>query len=409
MDEGLMLLLVGAVLAASVVVALGAARTGLPVLVAFLGLGMLLGSDGPGGIEFDDAELARQVGIVGLALILYEGGLQTSWRRLRQRRGTGGAAQHGRRRRERRSHRGRRAYVLFDLSLARGDPARRRRRVHRCGRRLRDAPLHAHPPAGGAHARGRVGRKRPDGDRAHAWADRLDRASRRLRVRRPGAPRRPPARSRTRRRCLARRGGRVALRPTASLRSERLRRSRRSPRGCVSFGAADVIGGSGFLAVYLVGLAVGSTPSRYRRQLVAFHEGLAFVAQVVLFIVLGLLVFPRQLPDVAAAGLGSGPAPRARDPACSRSGPRPRSATSPPASGCCSDGPAFAGPYRSCSRPSSSPPTFLTPNTIFNAVFFVVVVSAIVQGTTLERFAREAPSPLAVAAYAARLRSRWAR
>ena len=38
-----MLLVVGAVLAASVVVALGAARTGLPVLVAFLGLGMLLG------------------------------------------------------------------------------------------------------------------------------------------------------------------------------------------------------------------------------------------------------------------------------------------------------------------------------------------------------------------------------
>ena len=37
-----------------------------------------------GGIEFDDAELARRVGIVGLALILYEGGLQTSWRRLRE-------------------------------------------------------------------------------------------------------------------------------------------------------------------------------------------------------------------------------------------------------------------------------------------------------------------------------------
>ena len=59
MDEGLTLLLVGAVLCASALVALGAARTGVPVLVAFLALGMLLGSDGPGGIEFDDAELAR--------------------------------------------------------------------------------------------------------------------------------------------------------------------------------------------------------------------------------------------------------------------------------------------------------------------------------------------------------------
>src|SRR3954447_5736054 len=83
-DQGLLMLLVGAVLGASVLAAHGAARTGLPVLVAFLGLGMLLGSDGPGGIDFDDAELARRIGVVGLALILYEGGLQTSWRRLRE-------------------------------------------------------------------------------------------------------------------------------------------------------------------------------------------------------------------------------------------------------------------------------------------------------------------------------------
>ncbi len=83
MDEGLALLVVGAILAASAFAALAATRTGVPVLVAFLALGMLLGSDGPGGIDFDDAELARQVGIVGLALILFEGGLQTSWRRLR--------------------------------------------------------------------------------------------------------------------------------------------------------------------------------------------------------------------------------------------------------------------------------------------------------------------------------------
>ena len=70
----------------------------------------------------------------------------------------------------------------------------------------------------------------------------------------------------------------------------------------LAFGAADSIGGSGFLAVYLVGLAVGSTPSRYRRQLVAFHEGLAFVSQVTLFVVLGLLVFPHELPHVALRG-----------------------------------------------------------------------------------------------------------
>src|SRR5215218_6065658 len=83
-DEGTLLLVVGAILAASILVALGASRTGVPSLVAFLALGMLLGTDGPGGIDFDDAELARTVGVIGLAAILFEGGLSTSWRRLRQ-------------------------------------------------------------------------------------------------------------------------------------------------------------------------------------------------------------------------------------------------------------------------------------------------------------------------------------
>ena len=63
-DEGTILLLVGAILTASIVVALGASRTGVPSLVAFLALGMLLGSDGPGGIDFDDAELAREVAAI---------------------------------------------------------------------------------------------------------------------------------------------------------------------------------------------------------------------------------------------------------------------------------------------------------------------------------------------------------
>ena len=51
MDEGVLLLVVGAILAASIFAALAANRTGVPVLVAFLALGMLLGSDGPGGID----------------------------------------------------------------------------------------------------------------------------------------------------------------------------------------------------------------------------------------------------------------------------------------------------------------------------------------------------------------------
>src|SRR5882672_7064631 len=51
-------------------------RLGAPTLLLFLGLGMLLGEDGPGGIHFDDATLVRDAGSVALALILLEGGVR---------------------------------------------------------------------------------------------------------------------------------------------------------------------------------------------------------------------------------------------------------------------------------------------------------------------------------------------
>jgi len=54
-------------------------RLGVPALLLFLGLGMLAGSDGIGGIEFTDAELAQAIGVVSLALILFDGGLSTAW------------------------------------------------------------------------------------------------------------------------------------------------------------------------------------------------------------------------------------------------------------------------------------------------------------------------------------------
>lgn len=81
--EGALLLVVGLVLLAGVATAFTAARASVPVLVAFLGVGMLLGSEGLGGIEFEDAELARTVGIIGLAAILFEGGLSTRRRDIR--------------------------------------------------------------------------------------------------------------------------------------------------------------------------------------------------------------------------------------------------------------------------------------------------------------------------------------
>ena len=52
-------------------------RTGAPLLLVFLGLGMLAGEDGPGGILFDDFEATYVVGSTALAIILFDGGLRT--------------------------------------------------------------------------------------------------------------------------------------------------------------------------------------------------------------------------------------------------------------------------------------------------------------------------------------------
>ncbi len=58
-------------------------RFGVPALLLFLAVGMLAGSDGPGGIDFDNAELAQSLGIVALAVILFAGGLDARWSSVR--------------------------------------------------------------------------------------------------------------------------------------------------------------------------------------------------------------------------------------------------------------------------------------------------------------------------------------
>lgn len=58
-------------------------RLGVPSLVLFLGIGMLAGSDGIGGIYFDNPALVQLLGVIALALILFAGGLDTEWEALR--------------------------------------------------------------------------------------------------------------------------------------------------------------------------------------------------------------------------------------------------------------------------------------------------------------------------------------
>jgi cell volume regulation protein A len=375
-----MLLVVGAILAGSILVALGAARIGVPSLVAFLVLGMLLGSDGPGGIEFDDAELARTVGVVGLAAILFEGGLSTSWRRLRRVAvpatllATVGVVAST-------VLTGFAAYYLFDLSwlesvllgavVASTDAAAvfatlRFTHIRRRLARTLEAETGLNDPVAIALTVGFIAWiEEPDFEFPDLVLSIVEQLGIGLVIG-------------------------VGLAIVAQWVFARLPHSVGSfapvasvAAGALSFGVTDVAGGSGFLAVYLVGLAVGSTPSRHRRQLVAFHEGLAFLAQVTMFVVLGLLVFPRDLPEVALAGLALAvllmvvirPIAVWLSTALSSFTARERMLL------------GWAGLRGAVPIVLA---TFVLSadvehaETIFNAVFFVVVVSALVQGTTLE-------------------------
>ncbi len=73
--------------------------------------------------------------------------------------------------------------------------------------------------------------------------------------------------------------------------------------GLVAFGLAAVFGGSGFLAVYIAGIVLGSSSIVFRRGIFSFHDAIAWLGQIVLFVMLGLLSFPTRLLAVAWEGL----------------------------------------------------------------------------------------------------------
>ena len=81
-DPGL--LLAGILLLVGVVAASMASRFRIPSLLMFLGLGMLVADDGLALVRFDDAALAQNIAVVGLVVILFEGGLGTDVASLRR-------------------------------------------------------------------------------------------------------------------------------------------------------------------------------------------------------------------------------------------------------------------------------------------------------------------------------------
>jgi cell volume regulation protein A len=367
-----------------VAAAFAAARASVPVLVAFLGLGMLLGSDGPGGIEFDDPELARTVGVAGLVAILFEGGLTTSWRDIRPIAlpaallSTVGVVVTA-------LVTGAAAYALFDLTLVESlllgavvgstDAAAvfstlRFTTLRRRTAGLLEAESGANDPMAVALTLGLIAWVTEPG---YAGGDLALLLVRQLGVGLVAG-------------CLlgavamwALRRLPLALAPFAPVLSLAI--------AALAFGATDVVGGSGFLAVYVVGLAVGNSGVLVRESLVAFHGGVAFLAQVILFVVLGLLVFPSRLGEVVVPGLvlALALALVARPVAVwlslpfARFGIRERTFVS--WAGLRGAVPIVLATFVQSADLAES-------ETIFNAVFFVVLVSALIQGPTLEPLAR---------------------
>jgi len=155
----------------------------------------------------------------------------------------------------------------------------------------------------------------------------------------------------------------------------------------VAYGAADVLHGSGFLAVYLAGLMLGSAAIPARQTIATFHEGIAWVAQLAMFLVLGLLVFPSQLWAVALEGtvlacvlmFVARPVATAIVTAPFGFGWREQAVL------------GWAGLRGAVPVVLATFPVIEgvpRSHDFFNIVFFAVLLSTVVQGTTFEPFAR---------------------
>ena len=69
------------------------------------------------------------------------------------------------------------------------------------------------------------------------------------------------------------------------------------------FSSTSLLGGNGFLAVYLAGIVANTKEFVHKKNLIGFHDALSWIMQITVFLALGLLVFPSELPEIALSGL----------------------------------------------------------------------------------------------------------
>jgi len=301
-DSSLTLLVMGVLVFASIVASRVSDRLGLPALVFFLGIGMLAGSDGPGGIQFDNAPVANFVGTIALAYILFSGGVDTNWRIIRPVLGRGivlstlgvmltallvglfawlalGFTLP--------------AALLLGAIISSTDAAAvfsvlRGRGVGLKGnlKPLLELESGSNDPMAIFLTLGMTQiLTMPE----FSWGTLLPAFAVNMAV------------------------GLAVGMGTGRLGGLILNWIRMDFEGLypvlsmslvlLTFGAAEFCWGNGFLAVYVAGIVLNGTDFPHKRYVVKFHDGLAWLMQIGMFLVLGLLVFPSQLPGVALMAL----------------------------------------------------------------------------------------------------------
>ena len=299
MNEGQLVLIVGVLLAAGLAASLAAGRLRMPGLVLVLGLGMVIGSDGLSLIDFGDFELARSIGVIALAFILFEGGLSSGFGEIRPvlgasialaTLGTIGTAVLT----------AVPAALLLDLeplealllgstvaatdaaaifAVLRGSTLRRKLARTLEGESGINDPIAVLLVVGCIEALE---------DPGYGVLDAVLEALRELSIGFAAG--------------LAVAAVAVWFLRNITLPSAGLYPVASVATAALAFGAAQSLHGSGFLAVFLAGLVLGTASTPARRTVVTFHEGLAWVAQLGLFLTLGLLVFPAELVEIIPEG-----------------------------------------------------------------------------------------------------------
>jgi len=277
-------------------------RLGVPALLIFLIVGMLAGSEGPGGIPFDDPTLAQLIGIVALAYILFSGGLDTRWEEIQPVLWPGIALSTvgviltavllG-------------AFAVLVLGfspltglllgavVASTDAAAvfsilrtARARLKGNLRPFLEFESGSNDPMAVLLTTGIIGLILTPGS---SIFDLVPTFVQQMAV-----------------------GGlmgyglgrfTVWLINRIKLETEGLYPVLTLAMVLLVYGLTSVVGGNGFIAVYLAGLIIGNSVIVHKKSLIRFYDGIAWLMQIVMFLALGLLVFPSQLASAFVPGL----------------------------------------------------------------------------------------------------------